>query len=125
VLGATLYREVRDFAPGDWDSGMLTVAWVVADHANEKTRISTIRQPLLLARTRLELPGLRAAILRLSEDGYEFRRPLKMGRDGRPVYSFRGHPPEYQVPLMAEHGAFVAYDADDPEQACSPVDRPP
>ena len=121
MLGATLYREVRDFAPGTWTSGMLVVALMIADQANEKTRIAVIKRPLLRARTRLQEDGLRECLRRLSQSGYEFRRPIRKGRDGRILFAVPGRDPEYEVPLMAESGAFVIHVHGDGK----PVEKPP
>jgi hypothetical protein len=101
-VGYKLYREVRDFAPADWTVSERLVAWVIADDARDETRQSFIESALLCARTGLSERGLRGALQRLSERGYEFRVSHGKGSDGREVYAARNHPPDYQVPLIAE-----------------------
>lgn len=97
-----LYREVRDFAPADWTPAEMVVALMIADHARRDSRISTIGTELLCYRTRLSQRGVRNALARLAERGYEFRRSHGTGSDGRPVFAARNHPPDYQVPLISE-----------------------
>jgi hypothetical protein len=103
-VGYKLYREVRDFAPASWTPAERAVAWVIADHAGEATRISLIELPLLCHRTGLSPRGIRAALQGLREHGYEFRRPFGNDRNGNPVYAARSHRPEYQVPCMVNIG---------------------
>jgi hypothetical protein len=101
-VGYKLYREVRDFAPADWTAVERLVAWVIADDARDETRRSFIESELIAIRTGLSARGIRAALQRLSERGYEFRVSHGKGSDGREVYAARNHPPDYQVPLIAE-----------------------
>jgi hypothetical protein len=97
-VGYKLYRQVRDLAPGDWTSGMLVVAWVIADDANEDTRCSWIETAELCRRARMTPRGVRKALEKLAEDGYEFRVSRGTGKDGREVYATRGKQPTYMVP---------------------------
>lgn len=120
-VGYRLYREVRDFAPATWDTGMLVTALMIADAANDKTRIAIITQPLLCARTRLGITGFRSALHRLSKDGYEFRIARGKDRNGRPVYTGRGYEVDYQVPDMTAIGMASMTAAGDGQ----PVDKPP
>ncbi len=120
-MGFKLYREVRDFAPAGWDAGMLVTALMIADAANETTRIAVISQPLLCARTRLKLTGLRSALRRLDEAEYEFRLPRGKDKNGNPVYTGRGYEVDYRVPDMVRAGmASITGTADG-----KPVDKPP
>ena len=97
-MGYPLYREVRDFAPRDWSSSELVVAWVIADDANDDTRISWIPLQLLCARTRLAASSVRAALAKLAGRGYEFRVIHGYDRTGRPVFATKGHAVDYLVP---------------------------
>jgi hypothetical protein len=107
-MGYPLYREVRDFAPPDWSSSELVVAWVIADDANDGTRRSWIALPLLSARTRLAPSSVRAALARLGDRGYEFRVAHGWGSDGRPVFATKGHSVDYLVPDIIKGPCFLA-----------------
>jgi hypothetical protein len=115
-VGYKLYREICDFAPPDWSSPELTVAWVIADDASDATRASWIPLPLLCARTRLAPSSVRAALAKLAGRGYEFRVIKGYGKDGRPVFATRSHAVDYLVPSML-------IGASNP--APMPVDNPP
>jgi hypothetical protein len=111
-VGYKLYRQIRDYAPQDWTSGELVVAWVIADDANDDTRRSFIPNDELCRRTRMSASGVRKALEKLNAKGFEFRVPHGKGKDGREVYSARGKPPEYVVPdifMLLVRGAQVAY----------------
>lgn len=120
-VGYKLYREVRDFAPADWDTGMRAVAWTIADDARETTRISLISRALLCHRTGLKPDGVQDVLRRLARSGYEFRVARAKGSDGRPVYAAKGCTAEYKVPDMTRIGmASIA-----PARHGQPVDKPP
>ncbi|HEV2375171.1 MAG TPA: hypothetical protein VGS19_23805 [Streptosporangiaceae bacterium] len=97
-VGFELYREVRDDAPPDWTSGERLVAWVIADDAREKTRRSLIAMPELARRCGMTPEGVRKALQKLAERGFDFRVSHGRGKDGRDVYAANGHPAEYLVP---------------------------
>lgn len=97
-MGYKLYRELLDFAPQDWTSGELVVAWVIADDARDNTRRSYITPAELSRRSRMGQRGVREALERLSKRGYEFRVGHGKGKDGREMYAVKGRCIEYQVP---------------------------
>ena len=97
-VGYRLYRDIRDFAPQDWTSGELVVAWVIADDASDASRHSLIPGPELCRRAHMSAEGVRKALAKLAARGYEFRVSHGTGKDGREVYAARNHPPEYVVP---------------------------
>jgi hypothetical protein len=107
-VGYKLYREVRDFAPADWTAAERVVAWVIADDAHDKSRISFMKLALLCHRTGLSPRGIRDALQRLRERGYEFRRSFGYDKNGNPVYAARGHEVEYEVPCIVSISAAFA-----------------
>jgi hypothetical protein len=114
-VGYPLYREIRDYAPGDWSSSELVVALMIADDANDDTRASWIPTPLLCARARLKASSVRAALTKLAARGYEFRVIHGYARDGRPVFAVKGRALDFVVPDMIQ-GARIP--------APNPVDNP-
>src|SRR5258708_20984620 len=115
-VGYKLYREVRDFAPAAWTHSELVVALMIADDASDRTRESWLPHALLCQRARLTDRGLRAALQRMAESGYEFRVTHGYGKDGRPVFAARGHATDYAVPDMIKGGTVMPP---------KPVDNPP
>jgi hypothetical protein len=101
-VGHDLYREVRDYAPRDLSQGELTVAWIIADDANDHTRRSWIANELLCHYARMGPTGVRAALQRLAGRGLEFRMPKGTGKDGRPVFAAKGSSVDYYVPTVAD-----------------------
>jgi biotin operon repressor len=111
-VGYELYRQIRDLAPPGWTSGERLVAWVIADDANEETRRSFIALDELARRCGMSERGVRKALEKLAERGYEFRVSLGKGKDGRDVYSVRGMAPQYAVPdafQLMIHAAGTAF----------------
>jgi len=119
-MGYPLYREIRDRAPAQWTAGERLVALMIADHADDNTRKAT-RLPLagyrrerdgrwvdgLTDRTGLGAAGVSKALQRLAARGFEFRIPISVGKDGRPVFAAKGHALDFTVPVIpqrADHG---------------------
>lgn len=111
-VGYKLYRQIRDHAPQNWTSGELVIAFIIADSANEDTRRSYLEADELCRRARMSDRGVRKALEKLAERGFEFRVSRGKGKDGKEVYAVSGKRIEYQVPdifMMLERGAAVAY----------------
>lgn len=111
-VGYRLYRQIRDFAPQDWTSGELVVAFIIADSANDGTRRSYLDSTELRRRVRMTDRGVRKALERLAERGFEFRVSKGKDRHGKEMYAVSGNRAEYQVPdifMRLERGAAVAY----------------
>lgn len=111
-MGYKLYRQIRDFAPQDWTSGELVVAFIIADSANDGTRRSYLDNPELCRRSRMSDRGVRKALERLAERGFEFRIAKGKDKHGKEVYAVSGKRTEYMVPdifMRLERGAAVAY----------------
>jgi hypothetical protein len=111
-VGYRLYRQIRDLAPQNWTSGELVVAFIIADSANDDTRRSYLDNPELCRRARMSGDGVRKALQRLAERGFEFRVSKGKDKHGKRVYAVSGKSVEYQVPdvfMILERGAAVAY----------------
>jgi hypothetical protein len=111
-VGYRLYRQIRDFAPQNWTSGELVVAFIIADSANDGTRRSYLDNPELCRRARMSGNGVRKALQRLAERGFEFRISKGKDKNGKEVYAVSGRCVEYQVPdifMRLERGSAVAY----------------
>jgi hypothetical protein len=111
-VGYRLYRQIRDLAPQNWTSGELVVAFIIADSANDGTRRSYLDNPELCRRARMSGNGVRKALQRLAERGFEFRVGQGKDKNGKELYAVSGKPVEYQVPdifMLLERGAAVAY----------------
>ena len=103
-VGHTLYRQVANLAPEDWTSGMRVVAWVIADAANERTRVATKLSKNELCRLAgMSERGVRKVLEKLAEGGYEFRVEHGKDKAGNPVYATPVRDAEYQVPAIFEH----------------------
>jgi hypothetical protein len=114
-MGYRLYREIRDRAPAQWTAGERLVALMIADHADDNTR-KAIRLPVagyrrerdgrwvdgLTDRTGLSAAGVSKALQRLAARGFEFRIPISVGKDGRPVFAAKGHALDFAVPAIPQ-----------------------
>lgn len=99
-MGYRLYRHVLDHAPADLTSGERLLLLVIADDANDDTRLGRPGTDLLTHRTGMGARGLRSAFTRLAERGYELRVPITKDENGRPVYAVRGRRTTYRVPVF-------------------------
>lgn len=102
-VGYRLWREIKPLFPPGTTPAERQVAMLIADDANEHTRIATRLDPkVLCVLAGLEKTGLKAALQRLSGRGLEFRVSFGKGRDGRPVYASGENAPQYRVPSHVE-----------------------
>jgi hypothetical protein len=101
-VGYKLRREIEDLFPGACTPAERLVGLEIAEYGHEATRISLMPIDLLCSRTGMSPDGVKKALQRLLSRGLEFRISHGKGRDGRPVYSKRGAPPEYRVPSADE-----------------------
>ena len=97
-MGYRLYRHVLDHAPADLTSGERLLLLVIADDANDNTRLGRPGTDLLTHRTGVGARGLRKAFERLAERGYELRVPITEDENGQPVFAVRGRRTTYRVP---------------------------
>ncbi len=100
MMGFLLYRMLRAGMPPEWASGMRLVALIIADDANDETRLSWIRNEQLCEETGLTPRGVRDALQALGDHDYEMRVSHGTDKRGRPVYAARGHSVDYRVPIM-------------------------
>lgn len=111
-VGYKLYREVARLAPQDWTSGELVVALMIADSANDGTRRAWISNAELCQLARMGERGVRKALAKLAERGFEFRSVKGVDKHGKEIFAMSGKGVEYQVPdvfMLLSRGAAVAY----------------
>lgn len=99
-MGFRLYREVIDHAPPDITSGELVVWLVIADDANDDTRVGWLDGDELCRRARMKPRGVASALQRLAARGYELRVARGVDKNGRPVYAYRGTQTTYRLPVL-------------------------
>lgn len=116
-MGYRLFREVLDHAPADLTMAERFVLAAIADAANDDTRKGWPTVELIAHRTGSTVDGVHKVIQRLRRRGYDIRVALKIGADGRKVYSWRGRSTTYQVPRFPER--------DVPTREKGRTDRPP
>jgi predicted ArsR family transcriptional regulator len=103
-----LILEVMDHAPADLTPGERMVLTVIAERANEKTRIakqtSNWTIDTIAKRSGVGRDGLRKIFQRLAKNGCEVR--VKLGTDsrGRPVFAYEGTAMTFKVPKLAKRG---------------------
>lgn len=102
-MGYELYRHVLDHAPAELDPTARAVLAVIADDANERTRISRIPMDLLMHRSGVTTrDALKKTFQRLARAGYEIRIPVGTDTLGRPIYAARGRATQYRIPVFPE-----------------------
>src|SRR5690554_2271614 len=101
-MGYELYRHVLNHAPAELDPTARAVLAVIADDANERTRISRIPMDLLMHRSGVGRDALKKVFQRLSRAGYEIRIPVGTDALGRPIYAMRGRATQYRIPVFPE-----------------------
>jgi len=102
-MGYELYRHVLNHAPAELDPTARAVLAVIADDANERTRISRIPMDLLMHRSGVATrDALKKVFQRLARAGYEIRIPVGTDTLGRPIYAMRGRATQYRIPVFPE-----------------------
>ena len=101
-MGYELYRHVLNHAPAELDPTARAVLAVIADDANERTRISRIPIDLLMHRSGVGRDALKKVFQRLARAGYEIRIPVGTDTLGRPIYAMRGRATQYRIPVFPE-----------------------
>lgn len=106
-MGIGLIVEVMDRAPDGLTSGERLVLLVIAEWANDSTRVARQTQNWTLdticRRAGIKRSGLKSVLQGLARKGLEVRVPLAV-KDGRPVYAHEGKSMTFQVPTMPEWG---------------------
>jgi len=100
-VGIGLITEVLAWAPGALGPSERMVLIVIAEDARDATRESWAMKPEQLgARAGLKPAALQKVFQRLAKVGLEVRVPLKIGKDGRPVYAYEGKRSTYRLPHL-------------------------
>ena len=97
-VGYKLYRLIKAHAPRDWTSGELVVALMIADDANDDTRLSYMTPQALAGDCRMSIRGVRDNLQKLAGKGFEFRAIKGRDRHGNAMYAVKGNDVQYQVP---------------------------
>jgi hypothetical protein len=93
-----LIVEILDHAPPDLSLAERLVLIVIAEEANDATRRGWPPLEVIADRAGLDVRGAESALRRLRQRGYDIRVALKVGKDGRPVYAWRGRSVTYSMP---------------------------
>lgn len=100
-MGIGLITEVLACAPDALGPSERIVLIVIAEDARDATRESWALKPEELGRRAgLKPAALQKAFQRLAKAGLEVRVPLKVGKDGRPVYAYEGKKSTYRLPPL-------------------------
>lgn len=93
-----LIHEVYDHAPPDLSPAEAHVLTVIAYHCQVDARSCWMSAEEMQARARLSATGLRKVMQRLADRGLECRVQQATGKDGKPVYAYRGRTTTYRLP---------------------------
>lgn len=107
-MSIDLILEVMDHAPADLTSGERLALIVIAERANDRTRIATqsARWTLdtIAHRAGVKRTGLKSIFQGLARKGCEVRVPVKVTDGGKPVFAFEGTALTFKVPNLAQRG---------------------
>ncbi len=101
-MGYELYRHALDHAPAEIDATARLVLAVIADDANDRTRVSYIPNEVLSHRCGATPEAIRKALGRLAKAGYELRVALGTDVNGQSVFAARHRRATYYVPAFPE-----------------------
>jgi hypothetical protein len=131
-MSGRLVGEVVDWlltpAAADLTLAERIILLVIADRSNDDTRDMwrfkidgiTLAERIQGA-AGIDATGLRHALQRLRKRGLEVRVPVKHGKDGRPVYAFKGSAMRFRLPPLP---ASVELPERGPDEAASHVENP-
>ena len=97
-MGYELYREVKDHAPADLDTGELALLLILADDANDQTRECFPGMDEICRWMRMGADGVGRVLQRLAKHGLEVRVPVGEDRTGRTIYAKKGVQTTYRLP---------------------------
>ncbi|WP_066070084.1 hypothetical protein [Frankia sp. EI5c] len=98
-MGYELYREVKDHAPADLHPTELLLLLIVADDANDQTRLSFAAREQLVRWMRMTTwDSVQKVLNRLAKRELEIRVPIGKDRSGRAVFARVGQKTTYRVP---------------------------
>ncbi|WP_407566846.1 hypothetical protein [Polymorphospora sp. A560] len=105
-MSIDLMLEVMDHAPADLTSGERLVLVIIAERANEATRVAKQSKAwtvdTIASRAGVSRDGLRKIFQRLAKNNCEVRQQLGTDSKGRPVFAYEGTAMTFEVPQLAE-----------------------
>src|SRR5699024_2027016 len=107
-MGIRLIVEILDHAPEDLTAAERLVLIVLAEDANDGTRKGWPPVEVIADRAGLTVAGVGKVLRRLSERGYDVRLKVGTGKDGRPMYAYRGRQVNYALPKFPKRGSLGA-----------------
>jgi hypothetical protein len=106
-VSINLIVEVLDHAPETLTSGERLVLVVIAEWANDSTRLARQTHNWTLdtvcRRAGIKRSGLKSILQGLAKKGLEVRVPVKE-KDGKPIYAYEGTAVTFRVPNLRERG---------------------
>lgn len=100
-MGYPLFREVKQHAPADLDTGELALLLILADEANDETRECFPGMDELCAHMRMTADGIGRILQRLAKHGIDVRVPVGKDKTGRLLYAVKGVRTTYRLPRFA------------------------
>lgn len=103
-----LMLEVMDHAPAELTSGERLVLLVIAERANEESRIAKQSErwtlDVIAHRAGVRRSGLKSIFQGLARKGCEIRIPVKFDKSRSPVFAFEGTAMTFKIPHLAQRG---------------------
>jgi hypothetical protein len=97
-VGWKLAEAALDNMPAELTSGERCVVHAIAWSIKDATGEGWVTEPTLLQRSGLSPRGIRKALERLAERGYELRIAIDKDKHGQPVYAHRGQARQFRFP---------------------------
>jgi hypothetical protein len=98
-----LIVEVLDHAPEKLTPSERLVLVVIAEWANDKTRVAKQTKnwnlDTICRRAGIQRAGLKSVLQRLAKNGLEVRVPVRW-KDGKPVYAYEGTAVTFKLPVL-------------------------
>jgi hypothetical protein len=107
-MSIQLIVEMLDHAPAELTPSERLLLVVIAEKANEQTRMSWPGMDTLTQRTGLGERRVRQMLADLAARGYEVRVPIGVDRHGMPVFATKGHQSVYRVPAFRQRRTHTA-----------------
>ncbi|MGH3669592.1 MAG: helix-turn-helix domain-containing protein, partial [Pseudonocardiaceae bacterium] len=97
-VGIGLIVEVLDQAPAELTAQERLLLVVIAENANDDTRVGWPGMPKLTHRLGRGDSTVRKIVRQLAERGYDPRVPVGTDKNGKPIYAHKGQSAVYRVP---------------------------
>lgn len=115
-MSIDLILEVMDHAPAALTSGERLVLVIIAERANDKTRVAkqskTWTIDTIAHRAGVGRDGLRRIFQRLEKNGCDVRKKLGTDSRGKPVFAYDGTAMTFQVPHLARRDGSTPSEAE-------------